>query len=163
MVNLKPLFEIQRALDEKIIAKHGLYQQNLIPKKILALQVELGELANESRCFKFWSVKPPSPREVILEEYVDALHFVLSIGLEKGYDQVVRVQKRQTEVPEVEAFRQVFDCITRFAETEDSQAYQALFQSVLDLGNRLGFSWEEIEQAYKKKNEVNHLRQEQGY
>ncbi|MDQ0338012.1 dimeric dUTPase (all-alpha-NTP-PPase superfamily) [Caldalkalibacillus uzonensis] len=163
MVNLQPLFEIQKELDDKIIAKHGLFHQNLIPKKILALEVELGELANETRCFKFWSIKPPSPRDIILEEYVDALHFVLSIGLEKGFDQLVRIEKRNIAVTEVEAFHQVFDCITRFAQTEDGQAYQALFQSVIDLGQRLGFSWEEIEQAYKKKNEVNHQRQEQGY
>src|SRR5699024_6711369 len=33
----------------------GLEGQDLLDKKILALQVELGELANEHRGFKFWS------------------------------------------------------------------------------------------------------------
>src|SRR5690606_25251306 len=97
-----------------------------LAKKILALQVELGELANEWRGFKFWS-KDQEPRTKVkkvcetcggeryilisesfgfdkcsdcdgkgdfgetnplLEEYVDCLHFILSIGLELGMDEI---------------------------------------------------------------------------
>lgn len=54
-MELKELFEMQKKLDEHIIEEKGLEGQDLLPKKILALQVELGELANEWRGFKFWS------------------------------------------------------------------------------------------------------------
>src|SRR5690554_4670233 len=54
-MNLTKLFELQRKLDEHIIKEKGLEGEDLLPKKILALQVELGELANEWRGFKFWS------------------------------------------------------------------------------------------------------------
>ena len=48
----------------------------------MALLVER-ELANETRSFKFWSTKGPSANEIILEEYVDSIHFLLSLLIEK--------------------------------------------------------------------------------
>lgn len=39
-MNLEKLFEMQRVLDERIIKEKGLEGQNLLPQKILALQVE---------------------------------------------------------------------------------------------------------------------------
>lgn len=75
--------------------------QDNLDWKLLALQVELAECANEWRGFKKWSKdqkprievltnnpdktdknKPWLIRNLLLEEYVDCLHFILSIGLE---------------------------------------------------------------------------------
>src|SRR5690606_4443541 len=105
-LNLSPLFDMQRKLDEHILDEHPeLKGQDNLDWKIIALQVELGECANEWRGFKKWSndQKPrtnepyhtyevfkgeqvPSVeyRNPLLEEYVDCLHFILSIGLEIG-------------------------------------------------------------------------------
>lgn len=51
------LFSKQEKLDQYIIENHQLHDQDLFEEKMLALLVELGELANETRCFKFWSEK----------------------------------------------------------------------------------------------------------
>ena len=79
------LFTKQQELDKYIAENHDLKHKDVFEEKFLALLVELGELANETRCFKFWSKKAPSEKQIILEEYVDNIHFLLSIGLEKGY------------------------------------------------------------------------------
>src|SRR5690625_2941081 len=110
-MNLSKLFPIQKKLDDRIVKEKGLEGQDLLDEKILALQVELGELANEWRGFKFWS-EDQSPNIIychacngygyfdstyqeacgychatgiqespLLEEYVDCLHFMLSILL----------------------------------------------------------------------------------
>ncbi|MER2057178.1 MAG: dUTP diphosphatase [Niallia sp.] len=104
-MNLQKLFETQKVLRDRIN-----YQgEDRFEKLILALLVELGELCQEWRGFKFWS-KNQEPRtrkldirkmqkvnrgeiqvqEVkelftnpLLEEYVDCLHFLLEIGLEE--------------------------------------------------------------------------------
>ena len=54
-MNLLPYFKAQKKLDDHIIQEKGLQGQDLLDKKILALQVELGELCQEWRGFKFWS------------------------------------------------------------------------------------------------------------
>ena len=56
-MNLTRIFGMQEVLDTRIIKEHGLEGQNLFYNMILALQVEIGELANETRCFKHWSNK----------------------------------------------------------------------------------------------------------
>ena len=55
-MNLAKLFELQRRLDEHIEREHPRKPgEDRLAKKILALQVELGELANRWRGFKYWS------------------------------------------------------------------------------------------------------------
>jgi dimeric dUTPase (all-alpha-NTP-PPase superfamily) len=55
-MNLKHLFELQAKLDAHIEKEHPRQPgEDRLAKKILALQVELGELANEWRGFKYWS------------------------------------------------------------------------------------------------------------
>jgi dimeric dUTPase (all-alpha-NTP-PPase superfamily) len=161
-MDLSSLYSLQRRLDERIEAQHGLQEEDLFDKKILALLVEIGELANETRCFKFWSVKPPSPREKVLEEYVDGLHFILSLGLECGF-LYSEIPPQLATLPLVEQFLVVFRAADEFRKTKSRQSYNRLFTEYLLLGGQLGFSMEEIEQAYKQKNQVNHERQNQNY
>lgn len=156
------LFQMQQELDAHIESEHDLADEDTTDKKILALQVELGELANETRCFKFWSLKPPSKKEIILEEYVDGVHFILSIGLSFGYHDAISIESRKQDEL-TEEFLNVFDCISAFRNRPNEERYRELFQSYLKLGERLGFEAEEIEAAYGKKNETNHKRQQQGY
>jgi len=54
-MDLSKLFKAQKELDDHINKAKGLEGQDLLDKKILALLVELGELANEERSWKFWS------------------------------------------------------------------------------------------------------------
>ena len=112
-MNLQQLFTMQRQLDQHIEDKHQLHKEDLVPRKLLALLVEMGELANETRCFKFWSVKPPAEDAVILEEFVDGVHFILSLGIEKGYDDL-------TELPKVKA-----------ADSKTAQFYRYLHKFLL--------------------------------
>ena len=82
-MQLSKLFTMQRELD-LFIQNNREKQTDVFQEKGLALLIELAELANETRCFKFWSTKGPSDDAVILEEYVDSIHFLLSLGIEKG-------------------------------------------------------------------------------
>lgn len=209
-MNLTKLFETQRILDARIMEKHTeLVGQNNLDWKILALQVELGECANEWRGFKKWSndqeprvsvicnwckgngfidnFEPfgeghstnecdecdgtgKENRNPLLEEYVDCLHFILSIGLElninvKGMEKfsVFDTYPNRTEIF---IFSKLFKDISNMLGQENDDVladYYRSFQWLLELGCKLGFTWEQIEQAYYDKNEINHERQNTGY
>ncbi|MFD1206663.1 dUTP diphosphatase [Sporosarcina contaminans] len=190
-MNLIKLFETQRVLDDRIIKEKGLEGQDLLPMKILALQVELGELANEWRGFKFWSENQKSNTfypcldcgggghdfikncvscdgtgkggNPLLEEYVDCLHFILSIGLTIGSTNP-RVEFPITGGRSKEFTTVRFNECLRFANLLlDDDYYDLLFQYFMDLGYMLGFTWGQIEQAYYAKNQINHERQATGY
>lgn len=163
MVNLAKLFMMQKELDTKIETQHQLQQEILFDRKILALLVEVGELANETRCFKFWSVKPPASIDVILEEYVDGIHFILSLGLEIDIEPTIHFENKQDKRTVTEQFLYVYQSITLFKDERSISMYKNMFEEYLFLGELLGFSSAQIEKAYVSKNEVNHERQKQGY
>ncbi|MBD1380068.1 dUTP diphosphatase [Metabacillus arenae] len=162
-MNLTRLFDMQETLDRKIEEQHHLGNEELIEKKTLALLVELGELANETRCFKFWSLKPASDPSVILEEYVDGIHFILSLGIELKLQNHVKVERLIIDTALTEQFLAVYTAIDQFKQDYSKLRYLILFNEYINLGEQLGFTTEQIEEAYMKKNQVNHERQEQGY
>ncbi|MEN2468128.1 dUTP diphosphatase [Ornithinibacillus sp. JPR2-1] len=203
-MNLEKLFKIQAELDKRILDKHNLHGEDLLDKKILALQVELGELANEWRGFKFWSkdqeprteivchacngnqffvtgeeVEPGMPyyepclycygtgieARPLLEEYVDCLHFILSIGLELGFEKVKPYLVHEKTA--LTMFGVIFKEISKFSVVSGREHKQFYYGEILSnfigLGKTLGFTWEQIEQAYLEKNKINHERQVNGY
>lgn len=196
-MNLTKLFDMQRVLDKRIIKEKGLEGQDLLPQKILALQVELGECANEWRGFKFWSNRqtPKEPEynwkpnedgsnlewkpeygfksHPLLEEYIDCLHFILSIGNDISYEvesarylHVRNIQIFKNQYGITEHFSDTFTAIAAMCEYlphVDHEDYEEVFLNFLALGEMLGFTWGQIEAAYTAKNAVNHDRQSTGY
>lgn len=182
-MNLSKLFEMQRELDEYIEREHPRKpKEDRLAKKVLALLVELGELANEWRGFKFWSYdqKPRTKMHKtyssvlgieknysnpLLEEYVDCLHFILSIGLELNIPVIYGTKTKWDELTSDETditqqFLLVFENVNRLVHPID---WINLFEEFYILGELLGFTWEQIEQAYMSKNAENHARQKNGY
>ncbi|MBU5250526.1 dUTP diphosphatase [Lysinibacillus capsici] len=192
-MELNKLFETQAKLDERIMQEHPeLRGQNNLDWKLLALQVELGECANEWRGFKKWSKdqKPrteiysgeylvlPDGQEIekvtnpLLEEYVDCLHFILSVGidLQVQHDYTVNFNKDDEE-PIIDLFAECYAFASDLywnnkngsTIKESQNDYQTLLIHFNQLGRKLGFTWEQVEEAYFKKNKINHERQEGGY
>jgi dimeric dUTPase (all-alpha-NTP-PPase superfamily) len=164
-VNLEKLFQIQAELDQKIVDSKGLEERDLLNEKILALQVELGECANElPEVFKFWSNKKNNYTKA-LEEYVDGLHFILSIGNEIApYPEHLDINYEKHDRDVLWHFQSIISFFSDFWQYgELEQGYGAVIKLFLDLGELLGFTQEQIEQAYLDKNEVNHARQVNGY
>ena len=208
-MNLQKLFEIQEGLDYHITKEHPVQEgEDRLAKKILALQVELGELANEWRGFKFWSHDKEPRRKKrekcpvcngngivsmgegvrgikvcphcdsggikttypLLEEFVDCLHFILSIGLEIGVcpEELYVEPIFCANVTEqfIDLFYEV--SLLRYEERngrlyEDYLRYDLVLEHFVGLGKLLGFTWEQIEESYFEKNRINHERQNNGY
>ncbi|MCA1063643.1 dUTP diphosphatase [Rossellomorea sp. AcN35-11] len=162
-MNIERLLHMQKQLDQHIEEEHGLENVDLVEKKILALLVEVGELANETRSFKFWSKKSSSSKGVILEEFVDGIHFILSLGLEIGIQEFDLGETNYANEDVTKQFLDVFKAANQFAEERSVGHFQELFRQYVYLGELLGFSHEEVLDAYVKKNEVNYNRQKEGY
>jgi len=212
-MNLEKLFKLQAELDRRIEQEHPRQPgEDRLPKKILALQVELGELCNCWRGFKFWS-NNQEPRIVeyrdcpycgghgvidcfplgapdetyayedqcpecvggqveynpLLEEYVDCLHFLLSIGLEITEPDMLDLNRWHiTKADNItEQFLWIMADVTELYNSLDdgysNLEYEFLLLRFIHLGEMLGFTWEEIEGAYLQKNQENFKRQEEGY
>jgi dimeric dUTPase (all-alpha-NTP-PPase superfamily) len=162
-MNINQLFEMQRALDSYIEKEHGLEEADLFHEKILALLVEVGELANETRSFKFWSTKPSSDKKIILEEFVDGVHFILSLGIYLGIQHFELRSANYNEEDVTKQFIEIYSSINDFMVKKSVSGYDQLVHQYFYLGELLGFSHEEVIKAYRQKNEVNYQRQQEGY
>lgn len=99
----------------------------------------------------------------LLEEYADGLHLILELGLEINFDHINFVQELEPGENVLELFIEVSECITTFARSKHPSHYRILLETYLLLGRELGYSENEIEEAYYKKNKINHIRQDNGY
>jgi dimeric dUTPase (all-alpha-NTP-PPase superfamily) len=163
-MELEEMFTMQKGLDDHIKENHGLEHEDVFDRKVLALLVEVGEFANETRCFKYWSLKPSSPMETVLEEFVDGIHFILSLGLECGFESIKEIHSVGSHPLSVsEQFLKVYQSIMNFRTEPTLNAYKQMFSDYLFLGSLLGIHDKEIKEAYISKNEVNYKRQEEGY
>ncbi|WP_418302279.1 dUTP diphosphatase [Lysinibacillus fusiformis] len=161
-MNIQQLFMMQKELDDFIEQNQNI-QQDVFQEKGLALMVELAELANETRCFKFWSTKGPSAREVILEEYVDSIHFILSLGLLKNYTTIEKWPVIEEQRHLTATFLETQGAILAFIQQPTEDRYLAIWQCYGLLAYNLGFTFEDVVRAYIEKNEVNYNRQRTGY
>ncbi|SDB94918.1 Dimeric dUTPase, all-alpha-NTP-PPase (MazG) superfamily [Pelagirhabdus alkalitolerans] len=156
------LFDMQQKLDQYIQSNHNVSSEEIFDHKILALFVELGELANETRTFKFWSVKEASSKSVLLEEFVDNIHFLLSLGLDDGH-KPASIDHMPYEGDLTGLFNQLYRAIDYYRDDRSIASYLTVFGLYLTLGDQLGFSDQSIQQAYIDKNEVNYKRQDENY
>lgn len=162
MVELTKLYEYQAALDKTIAENHHVSYETTKTSRTLALLVEIGECLNETRCFKYWSNKGPSPKEVILEEYVDGLHFFLSLGIEINTEfKSVEISSNEGELNE--QFLTLYELVAQFALHRNEINYIKAFSYFLNLSQSLGFTFKEVEDAYLKKLDTNYKRQENNY
>ncbi len=163
-IDLTKIFDQQRELDKEIHAKHHVSYRTINRELKLALLVELGELANEIRSFKFWSEKGPSPKEKVLEEYVDGLHFITSICIRYIVSpkfETKRFLKKYENPREItKAFVWLF---RKTCNINTAWKARYWYMNYLKFGFRLGFSMQDIMEAYEKKNQVNHNRQKNHY
>ncbi|ALV23481.1 hypothetical protein ASO20_02380 [Mycoplasma sp. (ex Biomphalaria glabrata)] len=161
------LYEMQSKLDGYIIVNHNVKEQETINERWIALLVELGELANETRCFKYWSLKSASEKNIVLEEYVDGVHFILSIGNTIKQSRILpninEVKINPTKKELTNKFAELFTCITDSMNKTDIFTHNEVFAKFLELGLMLGFSSDDIYNAYLNKNQINFARQDNKY
>lgn len=157
------LYKLQNELDQRIFDLHDTTRAKTKNERLLALLIELGEMINETKCFKFWSVKAPSTKDVILEEYGDGLHFLLSLGIDLNDHEASKTSNPLNELSLSELALNAYQSITTMITCFDLETFNQAFSTFLCLGDKLGYTSDDIRLYYFKKNQINHQRQDTNY
>ena len=162
MIDLTPLYVKQAELDQRIADNHHVSYETTRERRILALLVEIGEFANATKCFKYWSNKPSEAQDIVLDEYVDGLHFFLSLGIDikvskKTYNHTKHADNLTKQVLEV------YRLASLFYKNQDEKSYVKAFQAFINITCLLKVRWSTIEKAYYKKLGENYHRQDTNY
>ena len=159
-MNWTNLFKMQAELDKYIGESKGINMADHKLERIIALQVEFNELLNEIPfLFKYWSNKKMD-RDKALEEYVDGIHFLLSIGNDLGIKEYEYKQPNEQDMRVL--VLGINNMISRLFKKRHGD-YEILLDHYLLLGEKLGFKENEIITHYELKHAENYSRQANGY
>ena len=162
-MNIKKMIEAQKELDKANMEKGGLTEYPLDMVQT-AYRVELGELLQEWKQFKFWKLnKGEIDRKKMLEEWADCMHFALSLELfiveklevnftNKDYTKSLNLKIRYLDK------NYIYGTLDSCYEINST-----ILNDTIALGLKLGYTLEELEKAYWKKNKINWERIEWGY
>lgn len=147
-MDIKKMLEAQKELDKANMKKGGLTEYPLEMVQT-AYRVELGELLQEWKQFKFWKLnKGEIDREKMLEEWADCMHFALSLFIQEEIEE---------DISEYCSYLETYEIIERCFNL------YFVLENTLALGLKLGYTLEELEQAYWKKNKINWERINNNY
>lgn len=76
MSDFEKIYLNNKRLDDIFMEKYEKTEPQLFEKNCLEFLTELGEFANETKCFKYWSIKKPKKDEM-LEEFADCITMIL--------------------------------------------------------------------------------------
>lgn len=162
-LNLEELYEMQKDLDESVSERTGmdLSSYESVESRMYAFHTEVHELANEISFFKYWKQSHVMDRDRTLEELVDCVHFLLSLGITKGYTKVVRsvgAFSLWEDYSMLDLFKEI-----RRNELDSVGKFQLVFSLILGVAAKCGFTLEDVRKGYILKNAVNEVRQLEGY
>ncbi|MCU5196470.1 dUTP diphosphatase [Bacillus mobilis] len=181
-MNINKLFKMQESFDVRVLEEKGLTWDETFKLRILAFIDEVAECMKEWRGFKFWSndrkprIKVPVTTGIVLDsgatlgqeyenpllkEYVDGLHFAISLCIHMGVEAYLPIAIYCEDV--TEQFLEIYALTMKLKDDPTTYNADVLLSHYLGLGEMLGFNLGEIEHAYIEKNEVNHERQNNGY
>ncbi len=161
-LKLNDIRQLQDQLDERIMANHQVTRPQTRIRRILALMVEIGELANETRSFKFWSFKGASEKEVLLEELGDCVHFAVSLGIDLK-DDVSHLEFLKREASLSDQFIDWMSETAKLKTEFNLYQYRIVLSYIGSVALAMGFSANDVYDFYIKKNEINHSRQDHQY
>lgn len=131
------------------IAKNEILNTTRINQKILSFLHDLSEVALESRCYLFWEKEEPVNHQQLLENYLEGLTMLMSIGYELRIDSI----KNHTEIPENQdlysLFFKIYQSILNVQKQYSSEDYQNTIDDYFTLGFKLGIDIDEIIDNYQ--------------
>ena len=163
---IKEMLQMQEKLDEAIMKEYGLTEideENLR----MAILDEVGELTHELKGNWCWWKKTQAPvnNDKVLGELVDIWHFVLSYQNHFNFGEEARLSYLNEEELSNGMLKRL-----RTKKSNLSKVFTRLviFESsiipvLIAITEYIGFTIEQVYEAYCDKNKVNYQRLESGY
>lgn len=151
MEQYNDIYNRNKKLDDIFMSKYIDTEDKLYEKNCLELIVELCELANESKCFKYWTVKKPD-KELVLEEFADSLLMVLYMFNTYNVECVSTIDVDMSNDILYE-FNMIIRMCTNLMDRDniDDMYLKEIFTRLIHIGKLLGLNDNEIVDACYKK------------
>jgi dimeric dUTPase (all-alpha-NTP-PPase superfamily) len=139
-IKFNEVYETNKELDDMF--QETFKDPEMVKKNKMELLVEIGELANETRYFKYWSDKPID-MDLVKGEFADCMimtlffFHILNINLDEEFREVADYDK-------VDIFIRLYKLAIDFCESNDKEIIKEMFSIFIKLGYMIGFNDDDI-------------------
>ncbi len=147
------IYKYNRTLDEIFIAKYQSPANDMYAKNCIEFLVEIGEFVNETRCFKYWSIKTPD-KALMLEEYADCLTMLLSFYgtfLNTPPNFSLITYSKEDNIDIMSLINNLYEDVAKILNNLSLPLLNKIFQMLLILAYSLNLNENEILEALNQK------------
>ncbi|VYU65777.1 dUTPase [Clostridium tertium] len=148
-MNIKAFFEAQRERNSKIIIDESLSEYKISARKHLELHTKLSHLAANTKCYKYWIDEDINfDKDSTFLRYIDCFSNIISIGIDKGYDNVIEVPIKPNDYCLSDQFLNLFIDLNDLIISPSEDHYITLLEDFISLGITLGYSDSKISNGF---------------
>ncbi len=152
---LSEVYIKNKELDKIFIDKYEHIDKDMYKKNKIELLVEIGELANETKCFKYWTTKSPN-KELVLFEYADCIIMTLCLYNYLNLE-LEDIEFNKIEDP-CDNFAYLYKLCSEFYFNDNKEILKKILFNLINLGELLNITHEEIVSNTLKKIELDTKR-----
>lgn len=152
MFDLTNIYKTTKYIDGLFESRYT-NDKDIVRKNRLELLVELGELANETRCFKYWSINQTGDKEKVLEEYIDCLFMtlyfcnIMDVSLDEDYPS-------SSNGDIIETFLKLYKYSGNLESNPNKEELKMILVELDHLARLLDFTIEDLERVTIKKKKI---------
>jgi dimeric dUTPase (all-alpha-NTP-PPase superfamily) len=148
-MDLGKLFSHQKEINKQVLVDKNLNNYKLMARKNLEMHVKLSDLANETKCFKYWNEKEAKiSKQIVLEKYVDCFGHILTLGLDRNYAELNPISIKPNDYCLSDQFLNLFIDLNDLIISPSMDHYKTLIEDYISLGISLGFSIKQIQERF---------------
>lgn len=163
---IKDMLKKQEKLDKSIMSAYGL-KKITDDKLAFAILDEVGELTHELKGDWCWWKKTQAPVDMgkVLGELVDIWHFVLSYqnNINLGIMSLYEFEKERSEANGLLSQLRTKSYELSYALVDIASCSHCALETLIAVTEYLGFTIEQVYEAYGDKNKINYQRLKEGY
>ncbi len=145
------LYDNNKRLDKIFMDKYK-DDERLFEKNCIELLVEISEFTNETKVFKYWTIKKPK-KEKMLEEYADVITMILTFYKELGLE----IKELEEDIEETDILillKEIYSMSLELMDSFNENLLERLFKKVLYIGTILEFKEQEVLNAIERKQKI---------
>lgn len=156
--------EVNKAVTDRLLALGKDRPQGV--DYLVAMHVEFFEFINAVGIFKFWKHNHVPDKARVLDELADVMAFFLSIEAAEREDDLkidLMLEEAEETLKDYETIA-IIRAVSAAIQIGEELSDVILMGVALEVARRtVDATWEEMQDAYKKKSEENIRRQKEGY
>ena len=144
------IYERNKQTDLIYASKYG-DGEDIFRKNAIELLVELGEFVNETKCFKYWSIKKPS-MDKVLDEYADCI--LMTLYFYNKLDMEIEESIDKTNMDLLDLINETYYLSTKIMSDFSKELMKNIFDDLINIAKILNYSEEDILNGLETKENI---------